>query len=95
MVVPFDRIIAHNDPSNRDIRVMKDVLNRQGQIEPLQVRVYHPAIYDTDSNGEEFMLSGARYITCEEDVWGPAIVHAARHLGWPTLLICVVDKYQQ
>ena len=79
MVVDRSKVIAHNDVPLRDIRIMSSVLQRQGQIEPLQVREYCPGTY----------------ITCEEDVWGAAIVHAAKALEWPTLLICVVTRYEQ
>ena len=80
MVVDIKQVINHTDTaSKREIRRMMDVLEKQGQIEPLQVKLYEP--------------SGPTYITHEDNTWGYVIVMAARQLGWPTLLILVTEKY--
>ena len=76
-VVAIDLVIPDTDPSKRDIRIMADVLNKQGQIEPLQVRTYSPE----------------KFITCYQDAHGSSIVRAAQLLGWKTLLILEVNKY--
>jgi hypothetical protein len=64
-------------PSRHEVVRMRGVLERQGQIEPLQVRR---------------SLTG--FITFPQDVWAPAIVQAARELGWPTLLIAEMGRYE-
>jgi hypothetical protein len=37
----------------------------------------------------------AHYVVFHQDVWAPAIVEAAKKLGWPTLLIAVMERYEQ
>jgi hypothetical protein len=61
----------------RFIRKMADVLQRQGQIEPLQVQ----SVDD-------------KFITFECDTHGDDIVHAARYLGWSTILVCVTNRFE-
>jgi hypothetical protein len=79
MVVPIENIIQQNDfYSRRDVMLMKQVLIKQGQIEPLQVRPYTPI----------------QFITFAEDVHGAALVQAARELNWPTLLIVEMKRYR-
>lgn len=65
------------------VRKMESVLNKQGQIEPLQVKHYA-----TRDDGVDV------FITCDDDVHATDIVLAARNLGWPTLLVAVVQKYE-
>jgi hypothetical protein len=83
-VVPIQQVIPSIQGTRRDIIQACHTLRKQGQIEPLQVRVYHPAI-----DGKP-----AAYITFEQDVWGNAFVDAARQLGWPTMLIVEMTKYE-
>lgn len=86
MVVPAHLVIIASDAhqSRYSIRKMESVLQRQGQIEPLQVKHYA-----TRDDGVDV------FITCDEDVHGADIVMAARNLAWSTLLITVVQKYIQ
>ena len=82
MIVPIAQVIvSHQSVSRTSIRKMEAVLARQGQIEPLQVKVY-----STDANGV------TTYITFYQDAHGSDIVAAANNLGWPTLLVCVKSK---
>ena len=84
MVVDIKKVIPHTDnASKREIWHMMDVLNKQGQIEPLQVKVYAPAMPGYEES----------YITHERDAWGNVIVLAAQRLNWPTLLILVTERY--
>jgi len=79
MVVKIEQVLQQNDfYSRRDVRKMKEVLERQGQIEPLQVRPYTPI----------------SFITFEEDTYGAALVQAAKELNWPTLLIVEMKRYR-
>jgi hypothetical protein len=57
---------------------MVAVLQKQGQIEPLQVR---------DN------LDGT-YTPYEQDVWSDPMILAARQLNWPTMLIGITDVYE-
>lgn len=77
-VVPIEVVINACDSSRRQVVKMADVLRRQGQIEPLQVQVYAPDVY----------------ITWHQDVHGNDIVQAAKLLGWPTLLVTVVNRFE-
>lgn len=61
------------------VRKMMQVLTRQGQIEPLQVR----------------KLSNNLYQTFSKDPHGNDILEAARRLGWPTILIVEMNHYQE
>ena len=79
-VVPIDQVVPLKDSSSYGIRKMVAVLQKQGQIEPLQV---HPI----DSDGEKF-------IVFEQDAWANEIVFAARALEWPTLLVGITDTYE-
>jgi hypothetical protein len=81
-VVPIESISLHNGTnSKRSVRTMMEVLKKQGQIEPLQVRKHIP------KSGPPF------YTTFNEDVHGEDIVRAAQELEWPTILITVERKY--
>jgi hypothetical protein len=62
---------------------MCETLRKQGQIEPLQVKVF-----STDS-----VAKTTTYITFDADVHANDIWQAAKLLGWPTLLIVEVKKY--
>jgi nitrogen fixation/metabolism regulation signal transduction histidine kinase len=86
MVIPAHLVIIATDvhTSRHTVRKMEAVLSKQGQIEPLQVR-----LYATRDDGVNV------YITCDEDVHATDIVLAARNLAWSTLLVLVVDKYIQ
>lgn len=78
MVVPIELINAGVTPSYYFIRKMMIVLEKQGQIEPLQVYT---------KNG--------RYYTFDEDPYGAEFVHAARRLGWESMLITVAKRYTE
>ena len=78
MVVPISQI--HYDvvtPSRWEVNKMKAVLKRQGQIEPLQVK----------------KIPETGYFTFHQDIWGAAIVQAAREMGWQSLLIYETTSY--
>lgn len=38
---------------------------------------------------------GEHFIVFQDDAWGNEIVFAARELGWTTLLIVVMTKYER
>ena len=79
MVVPIDRVVPLGDSSSRyAVQRVKAVLEKQGQIEPLQV-------YKFDEH----------YLVFHDDPWGNEIVYAARELGWTTLLIQEMEKYER
>lgn len=86
MIIQTHLVIVATDAhsSRHTIRKMESVLSKQGQIEPLQVKHYA-----TRKDGMDV------FITCDEDVHGADIVQAALNLGWPTLLVTIVQKYQQ
>jgi hypothetical protein len=63
---------------------MAEVLKKQGQIEPLQVQVYSRNAWREPT-----------YITFDTDVHANDIVEAAKTLGWDTILIAVVKRYEQ
>ena len=85
MVVKINQVINHESATHNTwfISKMKQVLLKQGQIEPLQVSVYLQVF-----GGEPV------YRTFLEDPHGAEIVYAARALGWPTLLISVMKRYE-
>jgi len=62
---------------------MAHVLQKQGQIEPLQVAEYVTVNGDTT------------YITHYNDPHGSDIVLAAARLGWTTLLVVVNTRYEE
>ena len=78
MIAPIDLVVplADVNPRSWHIKKMAKVLERQGQIEPLQVYkiVEHYFVFQDDPHGND-------------------IVYAARQLGWPTLLIVEMRKY--
>jgi hypothetical protein len=87
-VVEIGRVITQDAPPVRGfVERMKRVLKRDGQIEPLQVRAI--CLNDNDMTDENSMF----YLTFEQDAWAKEIVHAARALDWPTLLVCVTPKF--
>lgn len=67
-------IYTCNKPNSYFINKIKGVLNKQGQIEPLQV----------DSN----------YVCFNQEPYGAEIIEAAKELGWTTLLVSVMDRYE-
>jgi len=79
MIVPIRQVIPLADVSRYHVKKMKAVLERQGQIEPLQVR----------------KLESGLYMTFERDAHGSEIVCAAQELGWPTILIVEMRRYEQ
>jgi hypothetical protein len=81
IVVPIKQVIPHTDSTFRNVVKMAHVLRKQGQIEPLQVQVYEP--------------TGPTYITFQNDIHGAEIANAAKFLEWDTLLIVVVDRFQE
>lgn len=83
---PYNVLIRHT-PEIRDINRMKAILQKQGQIEPLQVLPL-PSINSAYND----LL--AEYTTFENDAHGDAIVVAARELKWPTILIVVLKRYE-
>jgi hypothetical protein len=76
-VVPIEQV-KPLEAENSSVRKMVEVLDRQGQIEPLQVKV----------------LAENSYTTFEQDAWGDEIIYAAKRLGWKTLLIAPQHKYE-
>ena len=86
-VVPIEKVVILNEylRTDRYLKKMKDVLEKQGQIEPLQVqsmKVFKDGLF-------QFC-----YVPFEEDVYAEDIILAARELKWPTLLIVEMDKYE-
>jgi hypothetical protein len=79
MVVPIENVIPYYPAtSRRAVARMRAVLEIQGQIEPLQVRRV------TDNHWCAFAA----------DPWGAEIIQAAQELGWQTLLIVEMAKYE-
>jgi|SoiMethySBSTD1v2_1073268.scaffolds.fasta_scaffold1707905_2 hypothetical protein len=84
IVVPIERVrSAKTDVMQRDVDTMAKVLQRQGQIEPLQVQLY---------TGPE--MQRWTYETFLQDPWGSEILCAAYDLNWDTVLIVVMERYQ-
>jgi CRISPR/Cas system-associated protein Csm6 len=83
-VVPLSRVIYSTDThsSRYSTRKMESVLIKQGQIEPLQVKVY-----STSDDGVD------TFITFDDDAHAADIVKAASNLAWSTILIVVVPRY--
>ena len=79
-VISITQLVPRTKRASIFVRKMKDVLNKQGQIEPLQVR--------------HLLGSDSMFTTFEQDAHGDDIIHAARDLGWKTLLISVMQKYE-
>jgi hypothetical protein len=80
VIVPITQVLYETvTPSRLDVKRMKGVLQRQGQIEPLQVREHWSGLYCTFS----------------KDPWGSAMLVAAQELGWRTLLITVMQRYEE
>lgn len=79
-IVPIGEVSVLHDmtPTSYSVRKMRVVLEKQGQIEPLQV-----------------MRAYGRYFTFHDDPHGTEIVHAARQLGWPTLLVVEMKAYDK
>jgi hypothetical protein len=74
---------TENEPSEYFIRKMMNVLSRQGQIEPLQVKFHH-----RNDDGTE------TYETFLEDTHAADIMMAARRLGWSHVSICIMNRYE-
>ena len=78
MIVDIGQVVTLGDSSSSfAVRRMKAVLQKQGQIEPLQVRQV-----------------GDKYVIFKADPWGNEIVHAAKELGWTTLAVAVMKRYE-
>ena len=77
-VVPINQVIPFSDSSRYFIEKMKQVLLRQGQIEPLQV----------------YALAEDNFTCFVNDAHASDIVFAARELGWPTLLVDIRAAYE-
>jgi len=78
------KILARGDRAGvHDINRMVNVLLKQGQIEPLQVKRLTPAESTTHTFG-----------TFSGDPWGNAILAAALHLEWPTVQVAVMRRYE-
>ena len=85
-VIPAHHVIVSSEleTTRHTIRKMVSVLKTQGQIEPLQVK-----LYANRSDGVEI------FCTYHQDTHAADIVEAARSLGWPTLLVSVqTGKYE-
>jgi nucleotide-binding universal stress UspA family protein len=80
-VIPAEYLIISSEleSTRHSIRKMEAVLTKQGQIEPLQVKLY----VKRPSDGVEI------FCTYHQDTHAADIVMAARNLGWPTLLVSV------
>ena len=83
-VVPIESVksLTEDNISNWHINKMVTVLQKQGQIEPLQV--YPISLRDNDT---------IKYCVYLQDSHGHEIVCAAKRLGWDTLLIVETNKY--
>lgn len=80
MIVPITQVAYETvRPTRWEVKRMKSVLLHQGQIEPLQVR-------------EE---PSGLYCIFNEDPWGAAMILAAHELGWSTMLVAVMKRYEQ
>lgn len=82
MVIPIDQVVVpegRNAPPKLFIRHMAAVLKVQGQIEPLQVT----------------RMADGRFTTFLVDPHGVEIVHAARELGWPTILVVEMKRFER
>lgn len=77
MIVNINEVVPLGYSKPWAVRKMKEVLIKQGQIEPLQV-------HKIDKH----------YIVFHDDPWGNEIVYAARELGWKTLLIVEMKRYE-
>jgi len=85
MIVSIKQVIPATDNlSRRSILKMRDVLVKQGQIEPLQVQLYCTDDRDVPT-----------YITFYHDVHGNEIMAAAKILGWDTILISPMIKFEE
>lgn len=77
-VVPIEEV-QQRWPTSQEyfVRKMRKVLEKQGQIEPLQV----------------YRFDG-KYHAFDQDPWGESIIAAARQLGWTTLLVVEMRRYE-
>jgi hypothetical protein len=79
MLVPTTAVALKPGRLNR--RVVA-TLQKQGLIEPIQVR-------------DAGICDGTQlYSTFDEDPYGDDRVRAAAHLGWPTVLVAVMGRYE-
>jgi hypothetical protein len=79
-IVSIEKVKPQDDirpVANWAVKKTMEVLERQGQIEPLQV-------WEQD---------GA-YVIYGQEPYGAEILEAAKRLGWPTLLIVVMMRYE-
>ena len=83
IIVKTWQVSACPEPTRSDVRRMTEVIERQGQIEPLQVR-------EIESVGDVRMFE-----TFMTDVWGSAILRAAHLLNWDNILVVVMRRYEQ
>ena len=81
MVIDIQSVRPHagREVSDWEKNVMVRVLRKQGQIEPLQVRLIEPGIYET----------------FKDDPWGAETLTAAISLGWKDILITEMRRYEQ
>lgn len=79
VIMPIENVRADHDPRSYAVRKMEKVLREQGQIEPLQVR------WSTDIGA---------FITFPDDPWGAETFVAARNLGWETIGIVEMRRYE-
>jgi hypothetical protein len=80
MIVPIEQVIPlHDHSSPTAVRKMKAVLEKQGQIVPLQVR----------------RISDDCYVVFHADPWANELIRAAHELGWTTLLITEMRRYEE
>jgi len=79
MVVPIEQVKPLHSDRVQSVKKVMAILDKQGQIEPMQVKVLGP-----DS-----------YTTFEHDPWSDTRILAAKQLGWKTLLIAPMHKYEE
>lgn len=77
MIISINTVLEPEIKSAWAIKKMVKVLEKQGQIEPLQVQECNGlySCFSHDLNGQEILL-------------------AAKYLEWPTILVCVMEKYE-
>jgi len=83
LLKPSEILERGTQATPRDINRMSNTLQRQGQIEPLQVKRL------TKAEGGDYEFG-----TFSADPWGNAILMAAEHLGWATVQVVVQKRYE-
>jgi hypothetical protein len=81
-VVDISRVGSLVDPSPYFVKKMKEVLVKQGQIEPLQVKRVE-------------LTPDLIFYKVFDQGWGKEILFAARALGWKTILIVEMERYER